>query len=475
MALVAVRLLLGEGFRRRRSALSAARVPFQMSRVVEHHHGVYGGPGALAPGDGLATPSPCHTMNSMSKKQQDYWEHDVAHGPLVRLNVYDLADIGMCVDLSDALSSLNKHTMGLWEVGIFHAGVEIGGVEYSFGYCEYGTGVYACEPRQAAGARFRTSIKMGRARCTARMVEARLTALAASWSGSSYSLLHRNCCHFCDTLCFALGVGRVPPWVNGLAENLSRLSPFAPLPQTLIEARAKEHAAFRRPQASSTLAEERDEHKEQRSVTSELIVSNAEHRTVEQRYEQRSADLQGAWLMPFCAGIASCFSAVDGDRKSIEPHFRTYAVYEEDDDEDDAVHGRSSRLTVVYHTKRSADDSFWRRVQCCGDVDADCRSPTYRAQDRRTRPQRHASDSASLDRFFQTLSDEQYRSQDAAAARLRTAPTDVRDNVASANGSLPPAEAAKSPSDEARQQRRPSKLTKFFSSKRSRKSVASDA
>lgn len=450
--------------------------PSQMSRVVEHHHGVYGGSGALALGDGLTTASPCHSVDSMSQKQQDYWEHDLAHGPPVRLNVYDLADIGMCVDLSDALSSLNKHTMGLWEVGIFHAGVEIGGVEYSFGYCEYGTGVYACEPRQAAGARYRTSIKMGRARCSAKMVEARLTSLAANWSGSSYSLLHRNCCHFCDTLCFALGVGRVPPWVNGLAENLSRLSPFAPLPQTLIEARAKEHAAFRRPQASSTLTEERDEHKEHRSRTSDLIAEHGHARhTVEQRHEERSADLHGAWLMPFCAGITSCFSTVDGDRKPIEPHFRTYAVYEEDDDEDDLVNERSSRLTVVYHTKRSTDDSFWRRVQCCGDMDADSRSPTYRALDRRTRPQKHASDSASLDRFFQTLSDEQYRSQDAAAARLHAAPTDISDNLASASDRLPPADAARSPSDEPRQQRRQSKLTKFFTSRRNRKSVASDA
>ena len=82
----------------------------------------------------------------------------VRPGPEVYLNVYDLAHVGMCLDLSETLKSrrprgdgsrpsrpsrargsletsrragLNKRLMGTWEVGLFHAGVEICGVEYS--------------------------------------------------------------------------------------------------------------------------------------------------------------------------------------------------------------------------------------------------------------------------------------------------------------------------------------------------------
>mmetsp|Transcript_23318 Transcript_23318/g.73036 ORF Transcript_23318/g.73036 Transcript_23318/m.73036 type:complete len:399 (+) Transcript_23318:37-1233(+) len=334
--------------------------------LVEHHQGVYGGWHHY---EGFGEDAVSYAESG--KKQQDYWEPGVPLGPAVRLNVYDLADIGMCVDLSEALASLNKHTMGLWEVGIFHAGVEISGVEYSFGYCEYGTGVYACEPRQAGGARFRTSIKMGRARYTARMVEARLSALAATWSGSSYSLVHRNCCHFCDTLCFSLGVGRVPAWVNGLAENVSKLSPWAPLPQTVLEARARGHAAFRRPD-DDALAERR------------------EPSEVEAAEEAARAELpQNTWLLPFCAGIASCFPSALNDKAPLEPNFRRV----DDDDDDDR------RLAVLYHSRRGADDSFWRRVQCCGDPAAASDAADYSLPGR-------PADRADLDRYFQTLADE---------------------------------------------------------------------
>ncbi|KAJ8613228.1 hypothetical protein CTAYLR_004519 [Chrysophaeum taylorii] len=254
-----------------------------------HHQGVYGG-----------------WAESLSSKQAtEFWEPGVPLGPAVRLNVYDLADIGVCIDLSEALSSLNKRTLGMWEVGIFHAGVEISGVEYSFGYCEYGTGVYACEPRQAGGATFRTSIKMGRARYTARMVEARLAAMAATWSGASYSLIHKNCCHFCDALCESLGVGNAPAWVNGLAQTLARVSLWSPLPQTLAQ-RARDHAAFRRPEE-----------------------------------EQKRHEL---WLLPFCAGFSSCFS--DDAR-----------VLDDDDD----------RQVTVLYTSKKPDADLWQRVQCCGE------------------------------------------------------------------------------------------------------------
>ena len=168
-------------------------------------------------------------------------------GPLVTLNVYDLADIGLGVDIGDALGAFNKHLLGTWQVGVFHAGVEISGVEYSFGYCERGTGVYSCEPRGAYGAKFRTKIEMGRAGPEVSVIEQRLSRLVRIWSGASYAIVSRNCCHFCDALCLELGVGAVPAWVNGLAESFGAFS-GVPRSRTLVESfteRARRDPAFR--------------------------------------------------------------------------------------------------------------------------------------------------------------------------------------------------------------------------------------
>ena len=73
----------------------------------------------------------------------------------------------VCAATAAALS-LNRATLALAGVGLFHAGVEVGGVEYSFGYCEGGTGVYVCVPRKAPAARFRCAIDCGRTPLTPR-------------------------------------------------------------------------------------------------------------------------------------------------------------------------------------------------------------------------------------------------------------------------------------------------------------------
>ena len=147
-------------------------------------------------------------------------------GPTVYLNVYDLTNVGG-TDLTGTLASLNRTLMRSWDVGLFHAGVEVAGVEYSYGFCEEGTGVFACEPRDACGAKFRQAIPMGRAPSDARVIERRLARLVATWPGDAYALLQRNCCHFCDALCRSLGVGPIPAWVNGLAASVRGATEFS--------------------------------------------------------------------------------------------------------------------------------------------------------------------------------------------------------------------------------------------------------
>ncbi|KXZ49413.1 hypothetical protein GPECTOR_21g639 [Gonium pectorale] len=43
--------------------------------------------------------------------------------------------------------------------------------------------------------------------------------LKREWQGTTYDLLQRNCCHFCEELCALLGVGSPPAWLNRFAQG----------------------------------------------------------------------------------------------------------------------------------------------------------------------------------------------------------------------------------------------------------------
>lgn len=105
--------------------------------------------------------------------------------------------------------------------GVYHTGVEVGGVEYGFGYHDQEhTGVWKQIPRQLPHdfARGRAKhvgvIDMGEAVLSARALQQLLAECMADFAGSSYSVLTRNCNHFTAELCQRL-VHRAPPhWIN---------------------------------------------------------------------------------------------------------------------------------------------------------------------------------------------------------------------------------------------------------------------
>merc|ERR1712137_482872 len=43
--------------------------------------------------------------------------------------------------------------------------------------------------------------------------------MSYAWRGCTYEILTRNCHHFSDAFCRHLGVGRLPPWLNELADT----------------------------------------------------------------------------------------------------------------------------------------------------------------------------------------------------------------------------------------------------------------
>lgn len=122
----------------------------------------------------------------------------------VTLHVYDLG--------RGQLKAAGTH----W-AGAFHAAVEVNGKEWSFGAAEKGTGVFSNAPRKCTMHTYKESIPMGDTALDAAAIDSLLVDLGKEWSGSSYDLLHKNCCHFADHFCVSLGVGGTPPWLNRAA------------------------------------------------------------------------------------------------------------------------------------------------------------------------------------------------------------------------------------------------------------------
>lgn len=121
--------------------------------------------------------------------------------------------------------------------GVFHAGVEVAGREYSFGYAPQGTGVTHCTPRKHPGHHYRETCEMRRTLLSKEDVQTLIGLMAREYQGSSYHLFRRNCCTFAAELCKELGVGALPPWIQRLAnvgdsvlgasEELARKAPLS--------------------------------------------------------------------------------------------------------------------------------------------------------------------------------------------------------------------------------------------------------
>jgi len=138
---------------------------------------------------------------------------------LVTLSVYDIKHAENA-RVSSAVTSLNTLTRNALNVGgIFHGGVEVFGDEWSFGYCPDGTGVYRCEPRRNPMYEYRESVPLGVTSLSPARASAAVAALRAAWRGRDYEVLERNCNHFCEALCEALGCEGPPAWLNAFANN----------------------------------------------------------------------------------------------------------------------------------------------------------------------------------------------------------------------------------------------------------------
>uniref|UniRef100_A0A5B7B029 PPPDE domain-containing protein n=1 Tax=Davidia involucrata TaxID=16924 RepID=A0A5B7B029_DAVIN len=123
----------------------------------------------------------------------------------VYLNVYDL-------------TSINGYAYWLG-LGVYHSGVQVHEVEYAFGAHEYPTtGIFEGEPKQCDGFTFRKEILIGWTEMSPTQVRRVMKELAEKkYRGNAYSLITKNCNHFCNDACIRLTGNSIPSWVNRLA------------------------------------------------------------------------------------------------------------------------------------------------------------------------------------------------------------------------------------------------------------------
>jgi len=135
----------------------------------------------------------------------------------VTLNIYDLHGKGRAI-----FKGINV-LLRAAGTGAFHVGLEVFGQEWSFGHRDGSqTGVYSNAPRESELHSYRESISMGDTDLTEYEFVQLILSMSLEWTGDSYDMLTRNCCHFCDELCMHLHVSRpsfvpLPEWVNSLA------------------------------------------------------------------------------------------------------------------------------------------------------------------------------------------------------------------------------------------------------------------
>lgn len=142
-------------------------------------------------------------------------------GSKVSLNIYELNPV---------LEVLNRFVLRKNQMGIFHCGVEIHSLEYSFvmtfDSCE--TGVRHNTPKQCPSYKFCESIGVGWTDLSAEGTQNLVSTLAGRWPAHSYHISRRNCLHFAETLVDELGLcQQFPEWLKSVSEVVTKSSVMA--------------------------------------------------------------------------------------------------------------------------------------------------------------------------------------------------------------------------------------------------------
>ena len=104
----------------------------------------------------------------------------------VSASIYNLAE--------DSTNEIIQSYLSLG--GIFHVGIEFAGVEWSYGYCDKGSGVFAVEPRHCSLGPFKEQVHLGNVEMSVDEIIRILHKMRSEWNGPEYNILNRNCVVF---------------------------------------------------------------------------------------------------------------------------------------------------------------------------------------------------------------------------------------------------------------------------------------
>jgi hypothetical protein len=141
-------------------------------------------------------------VNSFDDDDFETWS---PRGSMVYLNIYHL---------DDSWSETNKVSNRFGLGGAFHAGIEVHGVEWTFGM----NGIYHGEPRSHQVHVYHDSVPLGGTSMSAYEVEALIADMRSAWQGEDYHMFEHNCCNFADALSQEVVGGSIPQWVGRLPQ-----------------------------------------------------------------------------------------------------------------------------------------------------------------------------------------------------------------------------------------------------------------
>lgn len=122
-------------------------------------------------------------------------------------------------DLNETTGYLNNYGLKNASLGLFHAGVEVWGQEYFFGWGETEfSGIRCNRPRHHGIHSYRESIFMGKCPLDERGIDDALDEVFQNWPESSYHPIHNNCTTFAEEFLHQLKAPEpFPEWVHGAA------------------------------------------------------------------------------------------------------------------------------------------------------------------------------------------------------------------------------------------------------------------
>eukprot|EP00928_Gymnodinium_smaydae_P035672 TRINITY_DN25069_c0_g1_i1.p1 TRINITY_DN25069_c0_g1~~TRINITY_DN25069_c0_g1_i1.p1 ORF type:complete len:379 (-),score=72.88 TRINITY_DN25069_c0_g1_i1:237-1373(-) len=138
----------------------------------------------------------------------DKWKGEPPEYAEVALSVYELygtAGVGMVVGK------------------LYHVGVEVYWLEWSYGAGDAGTGVFPCQIGECTLGRFEQRVPLGRTPYTPQGVLRIIGEMRPQFQAQDYELLSRNCQVFSIMLCKKLRVDPVPGWVTETLEKFGEV------------------------------------------------------------------------------------------------------------------------------------------------------------------------------------------------------------------------------------------------------------